>query len=343
MEIIKEDAFRKQLKKGLSGAYLFFGDEDYLKSFSLKSARSLICDDPSFAIFNDIQIDPIDYSPSALVNALMPMPMMGEQKIVTINGLPISTMKQNEIEELTEAISTINEYDYNVLIISVPAGLIDEGYLPKSPSKILASLSEIMTPVHFEAISGARLVAWVGKHFEHNGVSASPRVCELLIEKCGKSMFSLSNETEKLAFYALQNQRNTVTAEDIENVACSVLTSDAYGLANAILDGRYSDAIDALNVMKFKRIDPIFVLPEVSSVICDLFVIKVLLEDGHNASEISKLLKKNEYRIKLYANTAAAKSRESFERALLLCSDADLELKNSSNGYSAIEKLICSL
>ena len=122
-----------------------------------------------------------------------------------------------------------------------------------------------------------------------------------------------------------------------------MLTSDAYGLANAILDGRYSDAIDALNVMKFKRIDPIFVLPEVSSVICDLFVIKVLLEDGHNASEISKLLKKNEYRIKLYANTAAAKSRESFERALLLCSDADLELKNSSNGYSAIEKLICSL
>ena len=58
---------------------------------------------PPFAIFNDIQIDPIDYSPSTLVNALMPMPMMGEQKIVTINGLPISTMKQNEIEKFVES------------------------------------------------------------------------------------------------------------------------------------------------------------------------------------------------------------------------------------------------
>ena len=343
MEIIKEDSFRKQLKKGLNGAYLFFGDEDYLKSFSLKSARSLICDDPSFAIFNDIQIDPIDYSPASLVNALMPMPMMGEQKIITINGLTISSLKQAEIDELIEAISTIKEYDYNVLIISVPAGHIDEGYLPKAPSKVLSALSEVMTPVHFEAISGSRLVAWVGKHFEHNGVSASPQVCELLIEKCGKSMFSLSNETEKLAFYALQNQRSTITAEDIENVACSVITSDAYGLANAILDGRYADAIDALNVMKFKRIDPIFVLPEVSGVICDLFTVKALLEEGHNASEISRILKKNEYKIKLYANTAALKSRESFERALRLCSEADLDLKNSSNGYSAIEKLICSL
>ena len=121
MEIIKEEAFRKQLKKGLSGAYLFFGDEDYLKSFSLKSARSLICDDPSFAIFNDIQIDPLDYSANTLVNALMPLPMMVEKKIVTINGLSISSLKGSEVDELIDAISAINEYDYNVLIISVPA------------------------------------------------------------------------------------------------------------------------------------------------------------------------------------------------------------------------------
>ncbi len=343
MEIIKEDAFRKQLKKGLSGAYLFFGDEDYLKSFSLKSARTLICDDPSFAIFNDIQIDPLDYTPNALVNALMPLPMMSEQKIVTINGLAISSIKGAEFDELIEAISAIKEYDYNVLIISVPTGLIDEGSLPKAPSKTLLALSEVMTPVHFEAVTGVRLAAWVAKHLEHNGVSATQRVCEQLINKCGKSMFTLSNETEKLAYYVLQAGRAEVTAEDVENVACSVLTSDAYALANAILDNRYADAIDALNVMKFRRIDPIFVMPEVSGVICDLFAIKVLQEEGHNNSEIARILKKNEYRIKIYASTTATKSRESFERALRLCSEADLSLKLSPQGYSSIERLICSL
>lgn len=343
MEIIKEDAFRKQLKKGLSGAYLFFGDEDYLKNFSMKSARNAMCEDPSMAVFNDIQIDPLDYTPNTLVNALMPMPMMGEKKIVTVNGLSINALKGNELQELCEAVSAINDYDYNVLIISVPAGLVDEGYLPKTPSKTLQALSEVMTPVYFEAITGSKLTAWVGKHFEHNGASATPQICELLIEKCGKSMYSLANETEKLAYYVIQNNRTTVTADDIENVACSVLTSDAYGLANAILDGRYSDAMDALNVLKFKRVEPIFILPEISTVICDLFIIKALQDEGHNISEISRILKKNEYRIKLYANTAASKSRESFERALRLCSEADLELKNSSQAYTAIEKLICSL
>ena len=343
MEIIKEDAFRKQMKKGLSGAYLFFGEEDYLKSFSLKSARALICDDPSFAIFNDVQIDPLDYSPDALINALMPFPMMGEQKIVSINGLSITSLKASELNELIEAVKAVAEYDYNVLIISVPSGLIDEGSLPKRPSNALTALSEVMTLVHFESISGARLTAWVGKHFEHNGVSASSAVCERLISICGRSMFSLSNETEKLAFYILQNGRSSVELADVENVACSVLTSDAYALANAILDCKYSDAMDALHVLKFRRVDPIFVLPEVSRAICDLFYIKVLQEDGRPLSEISRILKMNEYRLKIYANAAASKSRESFERALRLCSEADLSLKNSSQSYASIEKLICTL
>ena len=65
MDIIKEDVFRKQLKTGLSGGYLFFGEEDYLKSFSLRSAREAILSDETFAVFNDVSIAPIDYTPAA--------------------------------------------------------------------------------------------------------------------------------------------------------------------------------------------------------------------------------------------------------------------------------------
>ena len=343
MEIIKEDVFRKQLKKGLCGAYLFFGEEDYLKSFSLKSARNAVCSDPTLAIFNDIQIDPLDYSPETLVNALMPLPMMEEKKIVTINGLSISAMKSYELDAFIEAVSSIKEYDYNVLIISVSADNIDEGNLPKSPSKTLLALSKVLTPVHFDAVTGARLTDWVGKHFIHHGANASREVCELLIEKCGKSMFSLSKETEKLAFYALQHGRQQITPDDVENVACSVMTSDAYALANAILDGRYPDALDALSVMKFKRVEPVIVFSEVCRVIYDLFMIKILQEEGLPVSEIARTIKANEYKVKIYASTCANKSRASFERAIRLCSEADIALKRHSQGYAAIERLICYL
>ena len=341
--IIKEEEFRRLLKKGISGAYLFVGDEDYLKSFSLKSARSAICAEPSFAIFNDIQIDPLDYSPESLVNAFMPLPMMDEKKIVTVNGLPIANMRSSEIDELVEAVGAIDEYDYNVLIISVPAGLIDTSKYTSANSPF-QKLAEIMTPVLFEPISGAKLTAWVSKHFAYHGVNADNSVCNLLIEKCSHSMFSLANETEKLAYYALQANRTTVTADDVENVACSVISSEAFALANAIIDGRNADAIEALNVMKFERIEPVIVLSEVSKTINDLFLIKCLSEDAIPTGEIARILKqKSEYRVRMYASIASKKTKASLYRAIALCSEADLSLKNSSLGYTAIERLICYL
>ena len=343
MNIMKEDAFRRELKKGLSGGFLFFGDEDYMKSFDLRAAREAVCPDETFAIFNDIRIDALDYSAGALLDALIPPPMMTDMKVVTVSGLNIGAMRQSELAELYEALGELQKYDYNVLIISVPAGQLDEGNLPKKPSAVLEKLSEYLTPVHFEPISGARLTSWVGKHFEHNGVRATPAVCAELVNFCGRSMFTLSSETEKLAYYVLWNGRGEVTSEDIKNVSIAEIASDTFALANSVADGRYEDAMRALGVMKFRRVEPVMVMSDVTRVICELATVKSLCEEGLSPQAISSTLKMNEYKVKLYVGNAAGKSMARLNRALELCSEADLALKLSPQGYTAIEKLICSL
>ncbi len=342
VEIIKEDVFRKQLKKGLTGGYLFFGDEDYLKTHALRAAREAVCPDPGFALFNDVRLDALDYTPSALMDALMPPPMMGEQKIVSVTGLSLSSMRSSEIDDLCEVVATLPDYDYNVLILSIPAGEMEEG-TPKKPSSVLQKLGKYLTPVSFDSISGARLAAWVGKHFAAHGVTAAPDVCSFLIEYSGKAMYTLSFETEKLSFYVLQNGRTTVTREDVKNVAIGAIEADAFALTNAILDGRSAEALAALSVMKFRRIDPIIVLSEVSRALCDLLSVKTLQEQGMPQGEIARALKMNEYKARLYANGASSKPRERLARALTLCADADLALKLSPQGYMAIENLICGL
>ena len=131
MEIIKEDAFRKQLKKGLSGAYLFFGEEDYLKNLAVTYAREALVGDPSLACFNEIILDALDFHPEKLRSALMSFPMMADRKVILVRGLDLNAMKTGEFDLLCEVLSELSEYDYNVLIISVPSGLIEEGNLPK--------------------------------------------------------------------------------------------------------------------------------------------------------------------------------------------------------------------
>ncbi len=343
VNIIKESDFRTRLKGGLSGGYLFFGGEDYMKSFALSSARLSVCSDETFAIFNDIRIDSLDYSASALLDALIPPPMMDEKKIVTVSGLNINALRQTEIDALCEALAELEKYDYNVLIISVPAEQIEEGNLPKRPSAILTRLSEYLTPVYFEPVSGARLVSWVGKHFEKGGVHASSAVCSALIDYCGRSMFVLSSETEKLAYYVLWNGRTEVTAEDIKNVSVAEISADTFALANAIVDGRYEDAMNAFGVMKFRRVEPVVIMSEVSRVICDLVSVKALSAEGLSPSGVASALKMNEYKAKIYVNGISGKSEKKLRRAVELCSEADLALKLSPQGYVAIEKLICSL
>ena len=47
MDLIKDADFRKELNNNPRPGYLFFGDEDYLKSFAIKLAREVICPDPT--------------------------------------------------------------------------------------------------------------------------------------------------------------------------------------------------------------------------------------------------------------------------------------------------------
>ncbi len=343
MDIIKEDVFRKQIKKGLSGGYLFYGEEDYMKMHMQKAVCDAVCADPAFALFNHVYLDALTYTPDALVNALMAPPMMCEQKAVIVSGLSLNAMRQNEIEDFCDAVRTVRDYDYNILIVSIPAGQIEEGTSPKRPSAILTKLGEVLTPVLFESISGARLVSWVAKHFEFHGATASPEVCSYLIEYSGKSMYTLSSETEKLSYYVLSKGRREVTREDVRTVSVPVIANDAFALANAILDGKYEEALNALGAMKFRRTDPIIILSEVSRVICDLISVKSLAAQNLPQNEIARILKMNEYKAKLYIAGASSKSPERLKRALSLCTDADLALKLSPQGYQSIEKLICSL
>lgn len=351
MDIIKEDAFRKMLKKGISGGFFFFGDEDYMKGFALRAAREAVCPDETFAVFNDVRIDSLNYSASALLDAIIPPPMMTDMKIVTVSGINLDAMKTSEMNDLCEALEELKNYDYNLLIISVPAGQVDLGYNSKYPSENFKRLAKYLTPVQFDAISGARLVSWVGKHFEHNGVNAAPEVCSELINYCGRSMFVLSEETAKLAYYVLWNGRQTVTSDDIKNVSIAEISADTYALANAIADGRYEDALKALSVMKFHRVEPVIVLSDVSKTICEITEIKLLKDQGLPFAEIMSAFNENkkkkisDYRMRIYLNSVSNKSISRLRRAVTLCSEADLALKSSysNENYAPIERLICSL
>lgn len=343
MDMIKESDFRKEIKSSPRNAYLFFGEEDYLKSFCVDFAASALCPDETFSVFNLIKFDSFSYTADALTNAMQSFPMMADRKLIIINGLDIDSMRQGDITALLESLSNLSEYDFNTVILNVASDALDYGILPKRPSSVLNTLSEHLTPVYFERSTPAKLSAWAKKHFEHNSVTSDDTVCAFVAEHCKRDMFIMSSEIDKASYYVLYHGRNNVTREDILNVSSVNPEYDTFAFANALISGKRNEALAILANMKFKRIEPVVIFSELSSTYCNMAIVKSLSEKGFTASEIASKTKLHEYRVGLLLRNSSAFSVDRLRSAIKLCADADRQIKLSSNGYYEIEKLLAGI
>ncbi len=343
--ILKEADFRRELKGHPTGGYLFFGEEDYMKAAALRMARQSIAEaDPAMACFNDIHLDGLSFTAGDLLDALTVPPMGSDRKIITVTGLHLGAMRASDLDKLCQSLSAIPDYPYNLVILSAAADTLDPGILPKKPSDLFQTLTEYLHPVQFERNSPAKLAGWVQKHYTHNGVSADPDLCRFTIEYCGRNMFTLASEIDKVSFYVRAKGRTVATAEDVRVAAIPAMEYDAFAFTNAIMEHRRGDALDILTDLKFRRVEPLYILSEVSRVVCDLLAVRAMADSGQSAGEISASLKMHEYRVGLYLRQARNTDIDRLRAAVTACGAADRSLKRSAtDGYGVIERLICSL
>ncbi len=340
--IIKEADFRREIKGEARTCYFFFGEEDYLKNAALKQARAALGGDPAFDIFNYVIIDGREYTADKLLDALAPPPMMADRKLVILQNLDLMGIKQSDFTELCQVLTSLEDYDYNTLIITTAADGFAPGNLPKRPSAQLSALAELAVPVQFERSTPAKLAAWAQKHYASHGASASAQVAQYTVDLCGRDMFALVSEIDKVACYALSQGRTEVTQSDVELVATPATEYGAFAFANAITEGRRADALQILDDMKFRRIEPMIILGEVIAIYSELLSVKTLSDKGYSASEISAELKMNEYKLARYLKSMRSTPTARVYAAVRAAALADIELKSGAKGYAPLEKLICS-
>ena len=340
--ILKDADFRKEIKSAPAAGYLLFGEEDYLKNISADFARQTLCPDEGMRTFNEIILDALDFTPERLLDALGTLPMFADRKVVLLRGLNFNAMRQGEIDALCDVLEQLPAYDYNTLIIPVPADAINEGYLPKKPSALLSRLGQSLHLVQYDRCTPAKLAGWVARHFEHNGVTASPELCQRVIEVCGRSMHVLAGEIDKISYYTRAHERTVLTEQDISAAACVNVEFDAFAFANALSERNHALALSILSDMKFRRVEPTVILGEVISVACALLAIRRMAAEGRTPAEMSKTLRMHEFRVGLYAKSAARRTVAELEGMVAACAEADSALKLSpQSGYLILERLIC--
>lgn len=342
--VVSGDDFYKSLKNDtmLKKAFLFFGDEDYMKLNTKKLLINKVCPDESFRDMNVFSFDSVDYSPEQLADAFSASPVFSDEKLVTVGGLNIDGMKESDFRSLIEAIESFDRYDGNVFLLNIPADKLTFSGR-ESQLKRFKALSELLLPVRFDKYTPSRLVPWCKKHFSVGGYDVDPELIKKFIAYTSDDMFILASEIEKLCAFGKANGKETLTFADVENVCVSYEEFGAFDLANAMLARNVKQALRIIRKKKENREEPILLLAALSADVYDMIAVKAMLSAGMSQDEICTSLGKKPYPIKLKAEAVRNIEMSELERMLDRILEVDRALKSGIGGYGGIEKLVCSM
>ena len=326
-----------------AGGYLFYGEEDYLKSHTASQIRSALFPDDGLANFNRRTFTGETYPAADLAEAILSPAMMVEKKLIEVTLPEGDKMKEKERAALLEALGHLSSADDTVLLLTFPADTFDPG-TAKKPTAFFKNLTKILTPVEFPLQTDQRLLRWMQRHLADYGVALSPEVGMQILATCGRSMLRLSGELAKAGAYAAAHEMPELTMEAAMQVVTPTDEDDAFRLANCLLEGNKAAAYESLAVRIRRKEDPILLLAQITRVYMDLATAAVFREEGRDKREFAQAMKMHEYKAGLYCRAAGSAPAEYFEMALERCLDTDKALKSSAaNGYELLERLIGGL
>ncbi len=325
----------------IAGAYIFCGEEDYLKKHYISEFVKLSCPDDAFSLFNRVVFDGDDVNIEDISEALKSPPMMSETKLIEWRYANIEELREDEKKALEELAESLAEYPYASLVLFTEA----EGFItgtPKKPSKLMTRFSKSFNIINFEKSTDVQLISWLGRHFASRSISVDTETLSALIFRSGHSMEILRNETDKLCAYAGANNLTHITKAEVDLVASSTVECDAFALSDAISNKNKEKAFLALSDMQLRRIDPRAVFGALAKSLTEILTVAYMLKDGKDAVDIEKNLHWNSYRVKICVSSAKKWGDTRLSSALSRLREIDAKSKRGGiSGYKMLEMYIC--
>lgn len=334
--------FKAEIKKGLCGGYLLYGDEEYLKQYYLKEAvSSIVGDDDTFSSFNLVNIDEDSYSPDVLIDALSSFPMMAE-KVCVVCSVNLDEMKGKD--EFIDIISNSEYFAHSVLLVVCPYDSLGEEQVKnKKTAELFKKVTRYLAPVEFFHSSHSELKKWVLRHFQKEGLTADDGTLDYIVETSGPDMLSLGTEAEKLICYARSKDLSAVTYDAARRLCSDNGECGAFALTNAIVSGDRAGALEALKESEEKKLKASYVLSRISDDFTNILTVSLYMKDGMTREQIASKTGLHKYRVGRYMEAARSTDIGAIRAALDRCREADLAIKTSKIEYMALERLVCTM
>ena len=326
-----------EIKKGAVGAYVFFGEEDYLKNHYRTEIYKAVMEEGMEA-FNYF---PISFSPavmtkedalSRLSDAILAMPMLQDKKLISITDLAPAALPKEHFESLCSSLKAANDSDDTVLILYCRADEIENDYKLET-SAFFKKLSASAKTVKFDLQTRGKLVSWVKRHFSREIIRISDEAAGLLTDMCAGRMTPLSFEIDKLICYAKYvkgGESLFIDENDVKKIASQSSPDEVpFAMLNAAQSWKLTDMLAVLNTAKEQREEPVAVLAKLSRIYLDMLMIKTAKDAALSSAEIAKIMKMKDFRVTKYLSSIAKVPLGVLENAVRLAYETDKALKSA--------------
>ena len=309
--------------------YVFHGPEAYLRAHYLESLRRLAVEEYAEA-FNFHRFTPETVSLQAVHDSIEAIPMMGLTSMVQIDDVNFFGMGE-EGSAYAKLFSDIPDYCTLVLVYDTVEFRIDKR------RKALAEVFDKALIVEFRQPGERELIAWTGRHFKKHEKQITVDDARYLIRRTGGDMTALLSEIEKLSAYV---REPVIDRGSIDLLVEPVLEAAAFDLADAIAAGRNEKALRCLRDLLQLQTEPVVILGAIGGQMRRILTAKRLLAAGKGQRELMQLCGISSYPAQKAAEFASRLSDAFCSRAVLLCLEADSQLKTSLDEPERILELL---
>ena len=330
----KEDAaavLRRELKaRHLQSAYLFYGEEEYLKRHYIREIVRLF--ESRFGA-PDVMTLGEDFSRDAFEDAVETLTMGAAGRVIVLQGVEIALLQKADavavmelLEHLPQEVVVILSYD--------DAYLTGDFERKKKREARLRELSKHCYTVEFPIQSHASLMNWAGRRLAAAGVTADEEALDYLLSRCDNKMTALAGELEKLAVLCGGKGGGRVTRADVQSVAMPALAADIYEIVSCMTQRDYAGALRRLDACRKNRENPVAVTAALGTAFCELLFSKAAADAGKTDVEAVlsdfKIRPSKRYFIRQYLRAAGGMDREYVQMAVRVLAEVDALQKSSA-------------
>ena len=321
-----------------SQAYLFYGEEIFLKNMYIPKIKALGYDG-SFPDFNDIRIT-ADNTIDEIDALFESYPVMSDKKFIYVkdsgifkSGKSADSVQSAKTEFWVEKLKNIPDF----LFIIFDEKDVD------ARSAAYKAVAKAGTILQFNYWDEHETLAWVQRGFSKAGKKIDKSVAEYFLSVCNKGLGEISNEMNKLINYC----PTEVLKSDIDNVVSKSLDVQVFSITDYIIAGNVKGAVSVLSDFKAQNMKPIEIFFLIFGAFDKMLHTMLMLKNGATYDMVSsKIFPKNQpskmtFLIKKYAHGAQMLGEKFLTKQVIDAAEINLNIRQGNiDDWTALEQYV---